>query len=120
MLNQDIIRPSYSPYSSPYCSPRCVVPKKEDASGKKKWRLVVDYRNLNDVTIGDAYPLPNIEEIFDQLGHAKYFSTLDLASEFHQIAMKDKDREKNSFSTLQGHYEFNRMPFGLKNAPATF
>lgn len=116
MLNQQIIQPSTSPYSSPLW----VVPKKLDASGERKWRLVVDYRKLNEITIGDAYPLPNIEHILDQLGQAKYFSTLDLASGFHQISMSTKDKNKTSFSTPQGHYEFNRMPFGLKNAPATF
>lgn len=75
MLNQGIIQPSTLPYSSPIW----IVPKKLDASGQKKCRLV-DYRRLNDATIGDAYPLPNINSILNQLGQAKYFSTLDLAS----------------------------------------
>lgn len=77
-------------------------------------------RKLNDITVGDAYPLPNITDILDQLGKCKYFSTLDLASGFHQILVHDEDREKTAFSTPFGHYEYNRMPFGLKNAPATF
>ena len=116
MLNQGIIQPSISPWSSPLW----IVPKKIDASGKKKWRIVIDFRQLNNVTVGDAYPIPNIDEILDQLGHSKYFTTLDLASGFHQIPMGEQDRRKTAFTTPLGHYEFTRMPFGLKNAPATF
>jgi len=71
-------------------------------------------------TIGDAYPLPNITDILDQLGNAKYFSVLDLVSGFHQIPKDPKDASKTAFSTPYGHYQFKRMPFGLKNAPATF
>ncbi|XP_046393726.1 uncharacterized protein LOC124161448 [Ischnura elegans] len=95
-------------------------PRKEDASGKQKWRIVVDYRKLNDVTVGDAFPLPLITEILDQLGKARYFSTLDLASGYHQIPKAKDDQHKTAFSTFQGHSQFKRMPFGLKGAPATF
>lgn len=116
MLRQGIIKPSMSPWSSPIW----VVPKKLDASGQRKWRVVIDYRKLNDVTIGDSYPIPNIAEILDQLGKCKYFSTLDLASGFHQINMSPDDSPKTAFSIPTGHYEFTRMPFGLKNAPSTF
>lgn len=116
MLKQGIIKPSVSLYSSPLW----VVPRKLDASGERKWRLVIDYRKLNEVTAGDSYPLPNIQDILYQLGHSVYFTTLDLASGFHQIAMNPKDEEKTAFSTPLRHYQFARMPFGLKNAPSTF
>lgn len=91
--------------------------KKPDASGKPKWRLVIDFRQLNAKTIEDKYPLPNIEEILDKLGRAHYFTTLDLASGYHQIEMHPDDVEKTAFSTNHGDWEFLRMPFGLKNAP---
>src|SRR5436190_8066132 len=113
MLTKGIIRESDSPYNSPLW----IVPKKQDASGQAKWRLVIDYRKLNEKTIQDAYPLPNIDEILDQLGNARYFSAFDLASGFHQIGMNPKDIQKTAFSTRDGHYEYTRMPFGLKNAP---
>jgi len=93
---------------------------KDDSLGNKKWRLVIDFRALNEKTIGDAYPLSNIIDILDQLGSAKYFSVFDLASGFHQILMDKSDKHKTAFSMPYGHFEYNRMPFGLKNAPATF
>lgn len=116
MLKQGIIRPSKSPYSSPLW----VVSKKIDASGKQKWRLVIDYRKLNEVTINDKFPIPNIDDILDKLGRSMYFTTIDLAKGFHQIEIFENDIPKTAFSTNQGHYEFLRMPFGLKNAPSTF
>lgn len=116
LINNGIIRTSTSPYNSPLW----IVPKKADSKGNKRWRMVIDYRALNEKTLGDAYPLPNITEILDQLGSAKYFSVFDLASGFHQIPMHEADAPKTAFSTPYGHYEFSRMPFGLKNAPATF
>ena len=116
LLNSNIIQPSASPCNSPVW----IVPKKSISSGELRWRMVIDYRKLNEKTVGDAYPLPNVTEILDQLGGAKYFSTLDLASGFHQIPVDPASKAKTAFSTPHGHYEFNRMPFGLKNAPATF
>lgn len=116
MLEQGIIKESNSPYNSPLW----VVPKKKDNSGKQKWRIVIDYRKLNEVTVNDKFPMPNIDGILNKLGRAQYFTTLDLAKGFHQISMKKEDIKKTAFSTNFGHYEYLRMPFGLKNAPSTF
>jgi len=80
----------------------------------------VDYRKLNALTHKDAYPLPRIEEALTGLKSAKWYSTLDLASGYWQVEMHPMDREKTAFTTPLGLYEFNRMPFGLCNAPATF
>ncbi|KMQ86395.1 reverse transcriptase [Lasius niger] len=80
LLSNDLIEYSTSPYNSPVW----IVPKKLDSKGNKRWRMVIDYRSLNEKTVGDAYPLPNKTDILDQLGSAKYFSVLDLASGFHQ------------------------------------
>ncbi|KMQ90282.1 enzymatic polyprotein endonuclease reverse [Lasius niger] len=116
MLHDGIIQTSTSLWNAPLL----VVPKKADASGKPRLRVVVDFRRLNNLTIGDSFPLPNITDILDQLGNAKCFTTLDLASGYHQIPMAEQDKKKTAFSIPHGHYEFNRMPFGLRNAPATF
>jgi hypothetical protein len=116
LLKDNIIRPSNSPYNSPVW----IVPKKPDASGKRKVRLVIDYRKLNNNTIDDKFPLPNIEDLLGKIGRATYFSALDLASGFHQIEVEPESIPKTAFSTEDGHYEFLRMPFGLKNAPPTF
>lgn len=116
MLEGGIIESSNSPYNSPVW----IVSKKPSSTGEKRWRVVIDFRNLNEKTVGDAYPLPNIVEILDQLGGAKYFSVFDLASGFHQIFMDELDKIKTAFSTPNGHYQFRRMPFGLKNSPSTF
>lgn len=116
MLKKNVIENSDSPFNAPVW----VVPKKLDASGKRKWRIVIDFRKLNEQTDLDAYPLPNTDEIMEHLGNAKFFSALDLSSGFHQIPMNPTSKKYTAFSTPDGHFHFNRMPFGLKNAPSTF
>lgn len=82
--------------------------------------MCFDYRQLNAKTQKDAYPLPRIDESLDALAGSKWFWTLDLASGYNQVAMADADRAKTAFCTTFGLFEFNRMPFGLCNAPGTF
>ena len=115
MLKGGIIQPSVSPYNSPIL----VVPKKS-TTDDKKWRLVIDFRQLNKKILGDKFPLPRIDDILDQLGRAKYFSTLDLMSGFHQIEIDEESKQFTAFSTDTGHYEFKRLPFGLNISPNSF
>ncbi|XP_058455232.1 uncharacterized protein LOC131432752 [Malaya genurostris] len=116
MRRQGIIRPSKSPWNAPVLC----VPKKDDEFGNKKYRIVVDFRALNLVTKPFVYPIPLIDEILDNLGNSKYFSTLDLKSGFYQVPINSKDAAKTAFSTPKGHFEFTRMPMGLRNSPSTF
>ena len=115
-LDDGVIKPSMSPYSNPVF----IVPKKPDSQGNPRYQMVLDFRKLIDVTVGDSYPLPNISDILDQLGGAQYFSVLDLFLTYHQVELDERNSHKTAFSTPLGHYEFTRLPFGLSNSPRTF
>ncbi|XP_026744818.1 uncharacterized protein LOC113506168 [Trichoplusia ni] len=109
--DSDIIRES----SSDYASPIVLVRKK---SGDH--RLCIDFRALNKITIKEHYPLPRIDDQLDNLSGYKYYTSLDLASGYYQIPLAEPSKRYTAFVTPDGHYEFNRMPFGLVNAPSTF
>ena len=111
LLKKGVIRPSQSDYASPIV----LVRKKSGAI-----RLCVDYGWLNAKTRKDAFPLPRIEESLDALGGARYFSAIDLASAYNQVEVHPDDRHKTAFTTPMGLFKYNRMPFGLCNAPALF
>ena len=83
-------------------------------------RFCVDYRKLNQITVNDSHPLPLISDLLDSVKDAKYFSLLNLRSDYWQIPVAQEDRAKTAFATQNGLYEFTRMSFGLKTAPATF
>ena len=111
MLQENLISPSKSPWAAPIV----LVNKKDGTS-----RFCVDYRRMNAVTRKDAYPLPRVDDILETLAGSQLFSTLDLASGYWQVEVKSEDREKTAFITSEGLYEFNVLPFGLCNGPATF
>ncbi|KAL4030703.1 hypothetical protein IC575_008953 [Cucumis melo] len=111
LLDKGFIRPSVSPWGAPV-----LFVKKKDGS----MRLCIDYRELNKVTVKNRYPLPRIDDLFDQLQGAIVFSKIDLRSGYHQLRIKDEDVPKTAFRSRYGHYEFIVMSFGLTNAPAVF
>ena len=104
LLDRQIIRPSYSQY----CSPVVMVKKK---SGE--YRMAIDYRELNKITLRDHFPIPRIDEQIDDLGNKAYFSRLDLKDAFYHVKLKENSIPFTSFITYMGHYEFVKMPFGL-------
>jgi hypothetical protein len=111
LLKKGYIRPSMSPWGA------------SDLFVKKKYgtlRLCIDFRQLNKVTVKNKYPLPRIDDLFDQLKDAKIFSKIDLRLGYHQMRVNDEDINKTTFRTRYGHYEFTVVPFGLSNAPVVF
>jgi hypothetical protein len=111
LLDKGFIRPSKSPWGAPV-----LFVKKKDGT----LRLCIDYRQLNKVTVNNRYPLPRIDDLFDQLKGAKVFSKIDLRSGYYQIRIKGQDVPKTAYRTRYGHFKFLVLPFGLTNAPSLF
>ena len=111
LLDKGFIRPSTLPWGAPV-----LFAKKKD----KTLRLCIDYRQLNRVTVKNRYPLPRIDDLFDQLRGARVYSKIDLRTSYHQLRVRETDIPKTTFRTRYGHFEFTVMPFGLTNALVAF
>ncbi|GKB38579.1 putative reverse transcriptase domain-containing protein [Tanacetum coccineum] len=111
LSDKSFIRPSSSPWGAPV-----LFVKKKDGL----FRMCIDYRELNKLTVKNCYPLPRIDDLFDQLQGSSVYSKIDLRSGYHQLQVREDDIPKTAFKTRYGHYEFQVMPFGLTNAPAVF
>ena len=111
MIDMDIIEPSESPYAS-----SVVVAKKSDGNN----RICIDFRKLNKVTVFDAEPMPDPEEMMAKISQSRYFSKIDLCKGYWQIPMRPQDRDLTSFLSPDGLFRFKVMPFGMSNSPATF
>lgn len=115
LLEDDLIELS----TSPYCSPVIIVPKKS-TDGTPKYRMCIDYKNLNKKLIPDMFSLPRMDDILESLGIAKFFSIMDLHSGYHQVPLAEESRKMTAFSTDTGLYQWRVLPFGLNVAPASF
>ncbi|KAJ0507828.1 putative nucleotidyltransferase, Ribonuclease H [Helianthus annuus] len=111
LFNKGFNRPSFSPWGAPV-----LFVKKKDGT----FRMCIDYRELNKLTIKNRYPLPRIDDLFDQLQGSSFYSKIDIRSGHHQLRIQEESLLMTTFRTCYGHYEFLVMPFGLTNAPALF